>query len=191
MNGGYDPVTPLAYGEAAAAAAQHALPVRVPDDGPRIGVGRTGSTSARHPSPSSSSSDPAIEPDSSCIAAMPPTDFLTTDDIYPTTAIYRFNSDVVQDRDPVQIGIAVVSSARPDRHARLRARLRPVLAHPPARRCAGAAPCSPPPRPRAVPGVRRPASAFVLVNTDPLILAFGHPAGGAPAGHRAAHRDRR
>ena len=35
-SGGYDPVTPLAFSEAAAARLSLALPVRVPDDGPRI-----------------------------------------------------------------------------------------------------------------------------------------------------------
>ena len=72
--------------------------------------GRTGSTSVRHPSPSSSC---AIRRSSRTRRASPrcrrPTSSPPSD-IYPTTAIYRFNSDVVEDRDPVQIGIAVAHS---------------------------------------------------------------------------------
>ena len=109
MNGGYDPVTPLAYGEAAAAQLSTHYLYEFPtmghgsvwqnwiDDVP--GIHRRSSSCA---SPRSSRTPRASR-------RWPPTDFLTTDDIYPTSAIYRFNSDVVEDRNPIQIGIAVLT----------------------------------------------------------------------------------
>jgi pimeloyl-ACP methyl ester carboxylesterase len=108
MNGGYDPVTPLAYGEAAAAA----LSMRYLYSFPTMGHGAVWENWVDGCPASIAQQfidEPATEPDSSCIAAMPATDFLTTDDIYPTTAIYRLNSDVVEDRDPIQIAIAVTT----------------------------------------------------------------------------------
>ena len=108
LNGGYDPVTPLTYGEAAAAA----LTTRYLYSFPAMGHGALwASTDDECPASIAEQflTDPAAEPDASCIEQMPPTDFLTTADIYPTTAIYRFNGDLIEDRDPVQIGILAVT----------------------------------------------------------------------------------
>jgi pimeloyl-ACP methyl ester carboxylesterase len=160
-NGGYDPVTPLAYGEAAATQLSHAYLYEFPAMG-------HGSVWANwiDPCPASMAeqflADPATEPDSSCIAAMPATVFLTTDDIHPTTAIYRFADDVVQDPDPWQVGIAVATVLV------LIATLVYALGYGLSwlvRRGGDAPPVA----------VLAAGFGFVLTRTDPLILAFGVP----------------
>lgn len=106
-SGGYDPVTPLAYSEAAA----EGLSVHYLYEFPTMGHGSVWQNWIDE-CPASIAGrfldDPTVAPDSSCIAAMPPTDFLTSDDIYPTTAIYRFDSDVIRGGSIVQIGIPSV-----------------------------------------------------------------------------------
>jgi pimeloyl-ACP methyl ester carboxylesterase len=178
MNGGYDPVTPLVYGEAAAAG----LTTRFLYAFPSMGHGSVWENWV-DPCPASIAEQflvaPAVEPDSSCIAAMPSTDFLTTDDIYPTTAIYRFNRDVVQDRDPVQIAVATLTAVV------LLGTLVYALAYGVAwliRRRGGA-----PPGAVLAAGTAAAlnvayagALAYMVLNTDPLILGFGVPPGMRP-----------
>ena len=67
-NGGYDPVTPLPFGEAAAAGLTTHYLYELPDHGPRLGVGRTGSTTCPASIAEQFLADPSVEPDSSCIA---------------------------------------------------------------------------------------------------------------------------
>lgn len=55
--------------------------------------------------------DPTEQPDAACIATMTPSSLLTTDDIHPTSAIYRANNDLVQHRDPAQITLLVTCAA--------------------------------------------------------------------------------
>ena len=106
MVGGYDPIAPLAWSEAAA--------VGLSDS--RIYVFPTMSHGSVWQSwvdgcPASIAqqflTDPTAEPDASCISAMAPTDFLTTSDIRPTSAVYRAESDLVQGRQPLQAGFAI------------------------------------------------------------------------------------
>lgn len=108
--GGYDPVTPAAFAEAAAAhlgmhhihtfPGQSHTPIWTNwvDDCAATIAGRF-------------LADPATPPDASCIDSMAPTDFLTDEDIHPTSAIYRLNSDLVEDRSAIQIAIAVSTFA--------------------------------------------------------------------------------
>jgi pimeloyl-ACP methyl ester carboxylesterase len=178
MNGGYDPVTPLAFGQAAA----EQLSTRYLYEFPSMGHGSVWENWV-DPCPASIAQqflvDPAVEPDSSCIAAMAPTDFLTTEDIYPTTAIYRFNRDVVEERDPVQLAIAALTVVM----------LVGTLAYAAVygiawliRRRGGA-----PPGAVLAAGTAAAlnvgyagALAFIMLNTDPLILGFGIPPGARP-----------
>ena len=53
--------------------------------------------------------DPDTAPDASCIDAMPATDFLTGEGIHATSSIYRLDSDLLRDRNPVQIAIAALT----------------------------------------------------------------------------------
>ena len=128
-------------------------------------------------------SDPAAEIDSSCIEAMPAPDFLTTSDIYPTSAVYRFNSDVVEDRNLVQIGIASVTIAI------LIGTLVYALVYGVAWliRRRGGAPAGAVLAAATASGLNlafAAALAYVVLNTDPLILAFGVPPAAPSAGHR-------
>lgn len=178
MNGGYDPVTPLTYGQAAG----EQLSMHYLYEFPTMGHGSVWANWIDEcPSTIAGQflSDPDSEPDSSCIAEMPETEFLTSDDIYPTTALYRFADDIVQDRDPIQIGIAVVTLLV------LVATLIYALIYGLSWlvRRSGGAPGG------AVLAAGTTAAmylafaaglGFVLVNADPLILAFGLPPGARP-----------
>ncbi|HYI52091.1 MAG TPA: alpha/beta hydrolase [Microbacterium sp.] len=103
--GGYDPVTPVAY---AGAAAEH-LSVRYIHTFPGQGHGAVWTNWVDDCAAKMAGQfliDPAVAPDASCVESMPPTEFLTDEDIHPTSAVYRLNGDVIQDRDPLQIAIA-------------------------------------------------------------------------------------
>ena len=106
--GAYDPVTPLSWSEAAASGlSAHRLYVF-----PNMGHGAVWQ-SWYDPCASSIARqflvDPATEPDASCIERAAPTDFLTTGDIRPTSAVYRVAVDLVQLREPVQVGFALAA----------------------------------------------------------------------------------
>ncbi len=106
--GSYDPVTPRAMADLAAAGLSAHYLYQFPYSGHGVVWssgwldGCPGTIAAQF------LADPATEPDASCIARMPRIDFLTTSDIDPTSAVYRLNSDLIQDRDPVQIAVAAV-----------------------------------------------------------------------------------
>ncbi len=172
-SGGYDPVTPFSYTEAAAsqlsAARVFVFPTMAHGAVWQNWVDECPASIAQQ-----FLSDPAAELDSSCIDAMPAPDFLTTSDIYPTSAVYRFNSDVVQDRNLVQIGIASVTIAI------LIGTLVYALVYgivwlirrrggAPAGAVLAAATAS------ALNVAFAGVLAYVVLNTDPLILAFGVP----------------
>ncbi len=177
-SGGYDPVTPLAFSETAAAQLSNHYLFEFPMmahgsvwqnwiDGCPASIAQQ----FLH--------DPSVEPDSSCIAAMPPTDFLTTRDIYPTSAIYRFNSDVVQDRNPVQLGILFLTLAI------LIGTLVYALVYGVSWvfRRRGEAPAGAVLAAATASGLYLAFTAalgFVFLNTDPLILAFGLPPAARP-----------
>lgn len=173
--GAYDPITPRAWSELAASTlSRHYL-----YEFPTLGHG-TLWTPWADDCPATIAQqflvDPETAPDGSCIAATPPTDFLTTADIDPTTAVYRLNSDVLQDRDPVQIGILAVTLL--------------VFATTVVYgivyglvwlgRRRGSAPEGAVLTATTAAGLNlgfAAGLAAVLVNTDPLVLGFGLPAG--------------
>lgn len=175
MTGRHDPVTPARFADVTAehlsSSYVHTFPAlghtvlwtSSPDDCP--------ATMAR-----AFLSDPTSAPDASCIDGMPPTDFLTGDDIQSTSAMYRLDGDLVRDRSPLQVAIAV--SILLTLFATLVYAAAYGLGWLGRRR--GEAPG----------GLVLVAAAsavlnllyagglvFVLLNTDPLILAFGLPNG--------------
>jgi pimeloyl-ACP methyl ester carboxylesterase len=106
--GEYDPVTPTAFAEAAA---EH-LPAHYLYTFPGMGHGVVWANWYDDCAADIAQQflrDPTTEPDSSCIEEMPATRFVTGEDIHPTSAVYRFGSDVLQDRDPVPIAILGLS----------------------------------------------------------------------------------
>jgi len=104
MNGGYDPVTPAEWSKPAAERLTHHYTYTFPTLAHGT-VWQNGVQACPASIAQQFLTDPSVEPDSSCIEAMPPVEFVTTADVHPTTAIYHFDRDVVQDRDPSQIGI--------------------------------------------------------------------------------------
>lgn len=107
-SGGYDPVTPPANAAVAASGLSQHYSYTFPTMG-HVAVLR----SWYDPCPAAIAQqflhDPTIAPDASCIATMPPTKFLTTDDIHPTPAIYHLNSDVIEDRNPGHIALLITT----------------------------------------------------------------------------------
>lgn len=106
MSGGHDPVTPPWQARRAAETlSRHYL----------FEFGSSGHTTVWQtwisPCPADIASqfvtDPTREPDAACMAAMTPGSFVTTDDIHPTSAVYRANNDVFQRRDPTPIALVV------------------------------------------------------------------------------------
>ena len=173
MSGGYDPITPLSWSEAAAGGlSAHRL-----YHFPTMGHGSVWANWVDDCPASIAQQflrDPGAEPDASCISAMRPTQFLTDGDIHATSAIYRFNSDVVQDRQPVPLATLILSLGL------LIATLVYAIAYGLAwlGRRDGRAPAG------AVPAAAAAAVfnlayagglALVALNSDPLILAFGIP----------------
>ena len=103
--GAYDPVTPARFAEVTA---EH-LAVRYIHTFPGQGHGAVWSTWVDDCAATMAGAfltDPLTAPDASCIDETPPTDFLTDEDIQATPAIYRLDGDLLRDRDPVQIAIA-------------------------------------------------------------------------------------
>ena len=108
--GGYDPVTPAAFAEAAAAHLTvhyiHTFPGQGHTPIWTNWVDDCAATIADR-----FLTDPATAPDASCIESMAPTEFLTDEDIHATSAIYRLNGDLVHDRAPLQIAFAASTIA--------------------------------------------------------------------------------
>lgn len=173
-SGGFDPVTPPNWGALAA----QGLSRHYRYDFPRMAHGPVWQTWVDDCPASIAAQflrDPSTEPDSSCIVATPPIDFLTTEDIYPTPAIYRINSDLLQDRDPIQLAVLAVT-------------LMSLLCAIPyalitLMRRKGRAP-----KASVVAALLTSTLnlgfagglAAVMLNTDPLILAFGLPTAARP-----------
>ena len=107
-SGGYDPITPLGWTEAAAQGLTRAYAFHFPTMS-HGAVWENGVDDCPASIAQQFLRDPATPPENSCAAAMPAVDFLTTRDIRPTSAIYRLNSDLVQDRRPVPVAIAAAS----------------------------------------------------------------------------------
>ncbi|MET0782006.1 MAG: alpha/beta fold hydrolase [Microbacterium sp.] len=103
--GGYDPVTPTAFAESTA----ETLAIHHIYTFPGQGHGAVWTNWVDDCAAGIAQQfllDPVTPPDASCIDAMEPTDFLTGEDIHPTSSIYRLDSDLVRSRDPLQIAIA-------------------------------------------------------------------------------------
>ena len=103
--GGYDPVTPAAY---AAATAEH-LTSRYVHTFPGQGHGAVWTPWVDDCAATMAGAfltDPATAPDDSCIVDIPPTDFLTDDDIQATPAVYRLDQDLLRERAPLQFSVA-------------------------------------------------------------------------------------
>lgn len=108
--GGYDPVTPTAYAEATAEHLTSRHLYTYPGQG-HGAVWTSGVDDCAATMAGAFLTDPTTAPDDSCIASIPPTDFLTDADIQATAAVYRLDADLLSDRTPVQIAIAVLTVA--------------------------------------------------------------------------------
>ena len=174
-SGGYDPVTPSAWSEAAAAGLANAYRY----DFPAMGHG---SVWANWDDACAASiaqrflRSPQTEPDASCIADMAPTDFLTATDIHATSALYRLDGTL---RQPFQVGLAIallVAMVATLGYGLLYA-LRPAL------RRAGDVPDG-----AVLPAVMSAGLnlafalglVWIVTSTEPLVLAFGLPAAAWP-----------
>ena len=173
-SGGYDPITPALWAESAAVT----LSTHYLYTFPAMGHGSVWANWIDDCPASIAQQflrDPAEEPDASCISDAPP-DFLTSKDIQPTSALYRFDADVVRDRDPVAIAIAGISlliflATLIYAAAYGLAWLRTRRGEAPGGAVLAAATSS------GLNLVYAGGLALVMLNTDPLILAFGLPAG--------------
>lgn len=106
--GGYDPVSTDAAAQAAASGLSASRTVSFPSLGAaaiRDG-GACPAWVARQ-----FLTDPLAELDTSCVAGMPATDFLTASDVQPTTALYRLQADVVQWGSPAQSLLVITALA--------------------------------------------------------------------------------
>jgi hypothetical protein len=177
-SGQFDPVTPSAWSEPAAAGLTAAYRYEFPS----LGHGAVW-TNWYEPCAASIASrflhDPSTPPDTSCIAEAAPIDFVTAADIQPTTAVYRLNADLLQGRSPWQLAIALTTVVG----------LAGILVyalgygvHRMVRRSGDA-----PDGAVLAAGVAAAADlafvaaiAYVLLRADPLILGFGLPAGAWP-----------
>ena len=175
-SGGYDPVTPAAWAEAAAAnLSTHYLYTF-----PGVGHGAVWSTDdCAALIAQRFLADPSVAPASSCIPARAVPDFLTSKDIHPTSAIYRFDSDVLRDRDTASIAVAVISILTFTGTLIYAAVYALSWLH----RRRGEAPGGAVLAAAASAGLNLvyvAGLALVMAGTDPLILAFGLPAGAWP-----------
>ncbi len=102
--GSYDPVTPHVMTDAAVAGLSHHFVFEFPTLGHGV-VWSTWIDTCPASIAARFLNDPATAPNTVCQAEMPPTDFLTTADIDPTSAVYRLNSDVIQNGSPVQLAL--------------------------------------------------------------------------------------
>ena len=174
-SGGYDPVTPSAWAEAAATGLEKAYRYDFPPMG-------HGSVWANWDDACAASiaaqflRAPQTEPDASCIADMAPTDFLTATDIHATGAFYRLDGTL---RQPVSVGLAIallVAMVATLGYGLLYA-LRPAL-----RRDGDV------PEGTVLPAVMAAGLnlafaagiAWIVTGTEPLVFAFGLPAAAWP-----------
>ncbi|MCR2808994.1 MULTISPECIES: alpha/beta hydrolase [unclassified Microbacterium] len=177
-NGAYDPHTPRAWSEAAAST----LSAHYLYEFPGMGHGAVWANRVDDCAATIAGrflDDPTVEPDSTCIADMTAPDFLTATDIHATSALYRLESDVIHDRDPITIGVGVASVLV----------LAATLIYAAVygllwlRRRRGDAPGGTVLAAAASAGLNLlyvAGLALVMANTEPILLAFGLPAGAWP-----------
>lgn len=172
-SGAYDPVTPPGWARAAAVGLSHHYRFEFP----AVGHGAVWQN-WQNPCPAAIAAeflrDPTTAPDASCLTATPATNFLTPDEIIPTSAVYRLNRDVIRTGEPVQLTLLVSVGAV---FALTLVFGTVALVR---RRAA------------SVPGVVAAMAVaalhlgfagwfyWLMTNTDPLILGFGLPASARP-----------
>lgn len=103
--GGFDPITPATWAEAAAVGLASQTSVVFPSAGHGAVLATWASTCPSFVA-AEFLRDPMVAPDVGCAERMPPLDFLSTADVDPTSAIYHLDSDLVKDRSPAQLAIA-------------------------------------------------------------------------------------
>ncbi|MET0298013.1 MAG: alpha/beta fold hydrolase, partial [Microbacterium sp.] len=108
VTGGFDPATPAPWAQAAAAGLTAATSVVFPSSG-HGAVSAVWASTCPSAVAAAFLRDPTAAPDAACAERMPPVDFVTTDDIDPTSAIYLLDRDLRQDRDPAQLAVAAVT----------------------------------------------------------------------------------
>ena len=108
MTGAYDPATPPAFSDAAAASLSVPYLFTIPGDA-RAPIWTDSEDDCAATIARQFLTDPAAAPDGSCIDAMPPIDFLTTADIDPSAGVSRIDADLVRDRNPLQLAIAALT----------------------------------------------------------------------------------
>jgi pimeloyl-ACP methyl ester carboxylesterase len=173
--GGWDPVTPSAFAESTAATLSSHFRYDFPD----LGHGAVWASWVDDCASGIAQqflAAPTVEPDASCIDEATPVDFLTASDIQPTSAIYRLDSDVLQDRDPVQIailGFALLVFLATLVYAAVYGVLLLTRRHGDAPGGAMLAAVTS----AGLNLVYAGGMTAVLMNTDPLLLAFGLPSG--------------
>ncbi|SFR94895.1 alpha/beta hydrolase fold [Microbacterium sp. cf046] len=178
MSGQYDPVTPAAFAESTAETL--ALPHVYTFPGRAHGVVWTdGVDDCAAWIAEQFLQDPVTPPDASCIDAMSSPDFLTSEAIHPMSSISRLDGDLIRDRDPLQMMIAgstVLIFAATLVYAAIYA-LRWLG------RRRGDAPGGLVLVAATSAGLNLASAgglALVLLNADPMIVAFGLPSGAWP-----------
>ncbi|MEZ3162043.1 alpha/beta fold hydrolase [Microbacterium sp. BWT-B31] len=110
MSGGYDPITPASWADAAAATLENHYSFVFPTQG-------HGSVWANWYDPCAASmaeeflDDPSGEPDSACVGSARPAEFVVGDGIDTTSAVFLLNRDVLQQGEPLQIAILLSTLA--------------------------------------------------------------------------------
>jgi pimeloyl-ACP methyl ester carboxylesterase len=104
VTGQYDPIHPRFWSDAAAETLSHHYLYDFPAMGHGV-VWQSWFDNCPASMAGAFIHDPLSEPDGSCIASMHAPDFLTSNDITVTPAIYRLNSRVIEGGEPLQIGV--------------------------------------------------------------------------------------
>ncbi|WP_236968130.1 alpha/beta hydrolase [Microbacterium aurantiacum] len=179
LTGTYDSVATPAWSDAAAEGLERGTVVRVPHAGQGIltGSGTRADSLARSCAARVAADflrDPAEVPDAECTVSLRPPAFLTTAQIDPTTALFRADRDLVQQRAPLPLailGAALLASVGTLVYAGL------YVLRGSARRSGDAPPGTILAASAAAGGNLLYAGILVLIaaNADPLALAFGLP----------------
>lgn len=179
LTGTYDSVATPAWSDAAAEGLERGTVVRVPHAGHGIltGSGTRADSLARSCAARVAADflrDPAEVPDAECTVSLRPPAFLTTAQIDPTTALFRADRDLVQQRAPLPLailGAALLASVGTLVYAAL------YVLRGAARRSGDAPPGTILAASAAAGGNLLYAGILALIaaNADPLALAFGLP----------------
>lgn len=108
MTGAYDPATPPAFSDAAAASLAVNYLFTIPGQA-RSPLWTDSEDDCAATIARQFLTDPVTAPDATCIEAMPPIAFLTGADIDSAAGVSRIDVDLVQDRDPLQIAVAALT----------------------------------------------------------------------------------